>query len=157
MMTLSAVTEIRIARWVDRFLAWLIDFAIVTIAASIVNAAILGDLEASLDDNSERAIWTFLISSFTFLAYWTVLEYLTGQSVGKKILRLRTVDEKGNKPHLVNVLLSSFGKAFLLPLDVLLGWIFTNTNKQRIFNRISYTLVVKISRPDDENIKYEKD
>lgn len=31
--------------------------------------------------------------------------------------------------------IESFGKAFLLPLDVVLGWIFTNDRRKRIFNR----------------------
>ena len=39
---------------------------------------------------------------------------------------------------------SSFGKAFLLPFDVILGWIFTNERRQRIFNRASNTIVIKI-------------
>ncbi len=40
--------------------------------------------------------------------------------------------------------IESFGKAFLLPLDVILGWIFTNNKRQRIFNRASNTIVIKI-------------
>jgi hypothetical protein len=42
------------------------------------------------------------------------------------------------------VMISSFGKTFLLPLDVALGWIFTNENRQRIFNKIGDTLIIKI-------------
>jgi hypothetical protein len=42
------------------------------------------------------------------------------------------------------VALEAFGKAFLLPFDVVLGWIFTNEKRQRIFNRVSKTIVIKI-------------
>jgi hypothetical protein len=56
-------------------------------------------------------------------------------------------------------MISSFGKTFLLPLDVVLGWIFTNENRQRIFNKIGDTLVIKIKNTEGnkENIKYKKD
>jgi hypothetical protein len=38
--------------------------------------------------------------------------------------------------------LESFGKSFLLPLDVIFGWLFTNNKRQRIFNKISNTIVI---------------
>jgi hypothetical protein len=43
---------------------------------------------------------------------------------------------------------------------VILGWIFTNDRRQRIFNRVSNTIVIKIkteSKSIDGNIKYVKD
>ncbi len=56
-------------------------------------------------------------------------------------------------------MISSFGKTFLLPLDMALGWIFTNENRQRIFNKIGDTLIIKIKNPEEnnENIRYKKD
>ena len=55
--------------------------------------------------------------------------------------------------------IESFGKAFLLPIDVILGLIFTNNKRQRIFNRISNTIVIKLKKPEvtQEDIKYTKD
>ena len=54
--------------------------------------------------------------------------------------------------------LESFGKSFLLPLDVILGWLFTNNKRQRIFNKISNTIVIKLMpREETENIRYRKD
>jgi hypothetical protein len=53
------------------------------------------------------------------------------------------------------------GKAFLLPLDVLLRWILTNDKRQRIFNRVSDSIVVKLKEAEDhdifKNITYVKD
>jgi hypothetical protein len=37
------------------------------------------------------------------------------------------------------------GKAFLLPLDLLLGWILYPRRRQRLFNHISETIVIKIT------------
>jgi len=39
--------------------------------------------------------------------------------------------------------LESVGKAFLLPLDCLLGWLIYPKRRQRIFNYISETIVIK--------------
>src|SRR5919197_6190212 len=58
---------------------------------------------------------------------------------------------------------TSVGKAFLLPLDVLLGWIFTNDKRQRIFNRASNTIVIKLAAEEGNittmstDVKYIKD
>jgi hypothetical protein len=47
----------------------------------------------------------------------------------------------------------------LLPIDVFFGWIFTNDKRQRLFNRASDTIVVRISnqRPGSENAGYRKE
>lgn len=55
-------------------------------------------------------------------------------------------------------MISSFGKSFLLPVDVLLGRILTNEKRQRIFNKLGDTLILKIKETDDiSDIKYIKD
>jgi len=60
-------------------------------------------------------------NSIIFFAYWTILEYKTGQTIGKKILNLRITDMGGKPTDWKGVMISSFGKTFLLPLDVALG------------------------------------
>lgn len=58
-----------------------------------------------------------------------------------------------------NAALESFGKSFLLPIDVILGWLFTNNKRQRIFNKISNTVVIKLRSREElsDNIRYAKD
>ena len=94
------------------------------------------------------------------MAYWAYFESTTGQSIGKKLLRLKTTDLNGNRINIKTALIESLGKAFLLPLDVILGWIFTNNKRQRIFNRASDTIVVKLKEENNivpENVEYLKD
>ena len=66
----------------------------------------------------------------------------------------------GGKIDIKSAIIESFGKAFLLPIDVALGWIFTNNKRQRVFNRITNTIVVKL-KPKEiataESIRYVKD
>ena len=55
--------------------------------------------------------------------------------------------------------IESFGRLFLLPLELILGWIFTNDKSQRIFNRAKDTIVIKL-REDiviSNSVSYLKD
>ena len=73
------------------------------------------------------------------------------------MFNLKTTDIHGGKPSLKGVIIGSFGKAFLLPLDVLLGWILTNESRQRIFNKLGDTIVIKAQKDNESDIKYTKD
>jgi uncharacterized RDD family membrane protein YckC len=105
----------------------------------------------------------FLITSIVFFGYWTYFEYTRGQSIGKMVMRIKTTDLSGNKPSLKSVMLGSFGKSFLLVIDIVLGWIFTDEKRQRIFNRAGNTIVIKMvdaTKKDNKgptNITYRKD
>ncbi len=150
-------SKIVIAKWVDRFFAWLIDFIIISIMSTSIIFASFGTIVFE-----EDVFWTestqYIPTSILFFVYWTILEYKTGQTIGKKILNLKVVNIHGKKPDLKGIMISSFGKAFLLPFDVVLGWILTNKNRQRIFNKLGDTLIVKIKESDDiSNIKYTLD
>jgi uncharacterized RDD family membrane protein YckC len=115
-----------------------------------------------MDGLSEKQFEPFhyIVSALVFLAYWTYFESTSGQSIGKRVMSLKTTTLDGNLVDRKRIALSAFGKAFLLPIDVILGWIFTNEKRQRIFSRASDTIVVKIKkevRTADKNIKYIKD
>jgi len=153
-------TEIVIARWSDRFFAWLIDFLIIWSITLIIIASWFGTVNFNWNEgNMFSQITEYIPQSLLFFVYWVVLEYKTGQSIGKKILGLKVVTLDGKKSSLISVVISSFGKSFILPLDVLLGWIFTNQKRQRIFNKISDTIVIKIKEEEKnpEKVSYKKD
>ena len=155
----DTISKIIIAKWADRFLAWLIDFIIVSIISASIIFASFGTLDYEFVDNG---IWAesiqFIPTSILFFVYWIILEYKTGQTIGKKILNLKITDIYGNKPKLKGIMISSFGKSFLLPMDVILGLLLTNKKRQRIFNKLGDTLIVKIKDTEDaSDIKYTKD
>ena len=160
----SKPSELILASWRDRFFAWLIDFIIVTIGIEILFYAATFPLW--FDSNPDR--WYrgglsvgFVVRSLIFLAYWTYFESTSGQSLGKRIFHLKTVGITGQTVNIKDALLESFGKSFLLPIDLILGWIFTNDKRQRIFNRVSNTIVVKLGSYAEENsssnVRYKKD
>jgi uncharacterized RDD family membrane protein YckC len=155
----DTISKIIIAKWTDRFLAWLIDFIIVSIISASIIFASFGTLDYEFVDNGVWAESTqFIPTSILFFVYWVILEYKTGQTIGKKILNLKITDIHGNKPELKGIMISSFGKSFLLPMDVILGLLLTNKKRQRIFNKLGDTLIVKIKDTEDaSDIKYTKD
>jgi uncharacterized RDD family membrane protein YckC len=160
----SAPVEITLASWGDRFLAWLVDFILVSIGLAILFALIsipfwfsyYGDMERAFRDGGPLP---YIILSLGLLAYWIYFESTTGQSIGKRLLKIKTTDLGGGKIDTKSAVIESFGKAFLLPLDVVLGWIFTNNKRQRIFNRITNTIVIKLKPTEitSESVKYTKD
>lgn len=156
----EAFKEILIAKWSDRFIAWLIDFIIISAISGMIFASIFGVTNFEWNENMMFSESTsYIPASLLFFVYWIILEYKGGQSIGKKILHLKVANIDGKPPQLLGVIISSFGKAFLLPIDMILGLIFTNQKRQRIFNKIGDIVVIKIknTESDSENIKYKKD
>ena len=150
-------SKIILAKWKDRFLAWLVDFIII----SMVSTSIAFISFQYLDDNFENFISNdgmYIPTSIMFLSYWIILEYKTGQTIGKKMFNLKIVNNLGGRPSLIGVIISSFGKSFILPIDIILGWIITNEKRQRIFNKLGNTLIIKIKDSEDNSdFKYIKD
>jgi len=153
----SGSSKIILAKWKDRFLAWLVDFIII----SMISTSIFFISFQYLDYNFENFISNdgmYIPTSVMFLLYWIILEYKTGQTIGKKMFNLKITNNLGEKPSLIGVIISSFGKSFILPIDIILGWIITNEKRQRIFNKLGNTLIIKIKDSEDNSdFKYIKD
>ncbi len=91
-----------------------------------------------------------------FFAYFTILEYVTSRSVGKMILGLRVVGVKHPKPDLKGGALSIFGKSFMHPFDLILGYLLIKTRRQRIFRKLGETQVLKLRSLNSQQPKYEE-
>ena len=152
--------ELRLARWSTRFWAWLVDFIIVTIAIEIIFSIAYAPLAFSqgVQGNPTLGPVKYAVQSLLFFAYWLYFESTTGQSIGKKLLKIKTTNLAGNLADIRSVAIQSFGKAFLLPIDVLLGWIFTNEKRQRLLSRAADTIVIKTKEISiSENGRYMKE
>ena len=156
--------ELVIAKWEDRFVAWLIDFIVVGAISEVVFTILALPFAFRLPREFDFAGFVsiltdaFYLRSAVFLAYWTYFESTSGQSLGKKIMNLKVVDINGNVPNTTNSFLQALGKAFILPLDLLIGWIFLNEKRQRLLNKLSDTLVVKVKPvAQPVNVKYVKE
>lgn len=125
LMAKKSAPKIKSATWGQRFWAWLIDIII------------LGAAGAALFPFAGAG------SSLVFFLYWTLLEYYKGQSIGKIALGIKVVNLKGKNPTITQSAINSFGKAFLLPIDMIIGLLALKNQNLRIFNKISDTKVIK--------------
>ena len=133
------MNEISQASWRDRFWAWLIDVLLI----SILGSRILVVLNMNTTDPSSFG----LLATLLFI-YWTALEGYRGQSLGKMLMNIAVVGPVGEKISFQDSAIESFGKAFLLPLDCLIGWIAFRGSRQRVFNKLSNTIV---TNSNDQN------
>lgn len=154
--------QVIIARWSDRFFAWLIDNVIVYTGAfgiffAVVSATNFEQIISGGFEYSRSYEYSWI--SLVFFLYWLFFEIKTGQSIGKMALHLKITDLSGKPADFKSIAISSFGKAFLLPIDVIIGRLFTNKKRQRIFNRLGKTIVIKVEseNEDPDNITYKKD
>ena len=147
--TVSAAPEVsglKLAFWWERFVAWLIDAVIIGVVVGILG---LFSLLAGVTWWSGWPSWlpffNFNIGGVLYFLYWMFMDGAYGQSFGKMIMRLKVTRLDGNEIGMGNAAVESLGKAFLLPLDCILGWFLYPRRKQRIFNYLSQTIVIKIT------------
>ena len=72
------------------------------------------------------------------------MEGIYGQSIGKMAMKIKVTKLDGKPVDLKYAAIESIGKAFLLPIDCIIGWILYKDKNQRLLNYISETIVVKI-------------
>jgi len=139
---------LKLAFWWERFVAWLIDAVIVGIAVGILGL-FTWFAGQSLTWWSDWPRWlpffNFNLGGVIYFLYWMFLDGAYGQSFGKMVMRLKIARLDGSEIGIGNAALESLGKAFLLPLDCILGWILYPRRRQRIFNYLSQTIVIKIT------------
>lgn len=98
-----------------------------------------------------------IVPCLGFSVYLVLFEWKKGQTIGKKVMNIKITNLDGTKPKLDKIIISNIGKTFLLPIDVVLGWILTNDKKQRIFNKISDTIIIKSNTTENMDINYKFD
>lgn len=138
------MNNLPLASWTARFWAWLIDVLLIGTLWGMLRGAFgtpAGFEYINLD------IYGFSINFeaqglLTFI-YWTALEGYRGQSLGKMVMNLAVTGPKGEKIGFKDAAIESFGKAFLLPIDCLVGWLAMRGQGQRLFNRASNTFVTR--------------
>ena len=128
------MNEIELASWNDRFWAWLIDVLLM----SILWQRILAAQEVSAYRPEGMALLGFIL-----FVYWTALEGYRGQSLGKMLLNIVVTGPMGESIRFRDAAVEAFGKAFLLPLDCLLGWMYFRKSRQRLFSRMAECIVIK--------------
>lgn len=142
---IEAQVSLVLASWVERFIAWIIDIIILSIAIAPIRA-----FTQWLSFG-----WTYLpfwipffdfsLSTVLYFLYWTVMDGAYGQSIGKMLMKIKVTQLDGRPANIGQALIEAIGKAFLLPLDCILGWLLYPRKRQRLFNHASDTVVVRVS------------
>ncbi len=122
---------IQVASWKDRLLAGLIDH--VTLTAITAVPLHLTNYDPLM-----------VCPSLALYGYFVITEFKYGQTLGKKALNIKTTTYDGTKISLKQSAINSIGKTFLLPIDFVVGILLEKNRKQRLFNKISDTIVIKI-------------
>ena len=143
----------KIARWTARLVAFLIDIVVYIPMALIIEFALP---TYDIDRVGPVEIIAILLPGMAFMTYLTAMEFITGTTVGRRVMRLRVVAADGGKPTIYGLLLSNFGKTFLLLIDVIAGLIFVKDTRQRIFASWGKVVVVKMPKPE-QNSKFTLD
>lgn len=147
----AAPEGLKLAFWWERFVAWLIDVVLVGIVTSILGLfSLLGGLSNNFTLVPGWSGWLTFFFSFNLngvilFLYWMLMEGMYGQSLGKMMMRIKVTRLDGSPVGVTHAVVESVGKAFFLPLDLLLGWLMYTRRRQRIFNYLSGTIVIKVT------------
>jgi uncharacterized RDD family membrane protein YckC len=132
--SLIAVTD-----WGKRFLAWLIDIIIL----GFVLTAIRLPGYVLIPELSWVPFVDLGANNLIYFLYWMFMEGIYGQSLGKMVMKIKVTKLDGKPVNLPYAAIESIGKAFLLPIDCIIGWLLYKDKNQRLFNYLSETIVVK--------------
>jgi len=127
-----------------RVCAFLVDFAI-TLGIFLITAIATNLLSWLTSGVSFRVdIPNVILFLVLFWIYSTLLEGFAGQTLGKRAFGLKVVRLDGKKLTWDNVAVRDFGKAFLLPFDILFGYRLKDKRFTRYFDSFAGTIVINL-------------
>ncbi len=126
-----------------RTLAYLVDLALMILITAVT---LFPQIVYILTTNflSTELSTVLLTILGLFWVYSTLLEGFNGQSLGKRLLGLKVVRTDGKKVSYDHAAIRNFGKAFLLPFDVIVGTRLKNPEFIRYFDKFAGTTVIKL-------------
>ncbi|MFW9930778.1 MAG: RDD family protein [Candidatus Thorarchaeota archaeon] len=162
-MTPQAYTSIPsnayvVASYGTRFWAFLIDAILITAVIESIRWLFIYSIGYwSYTSNWFIFGFGFSLNAIAMLFYFGFCEGKYSTTLGKQALGLMVVNENGQKANFGEAFVSAIGKAFLLPIDLLIGYFIQdppvgkNVNcNQRLFQRISKTITVHTPPPGSE-------
>lgn len=140
----SKVSVLPIAALKERIYAFSIDF-IISLGIYLATAIATGLLSSLTTGGAFRLDFPNLILFLVLLwTYSTLLEGFSGQTLGKRILGLKVVRSDSKKLFYEHAAVRNFGKAFLLPFDLLFGFRLKDKRFKRYFDKFAGTMVIDL-------------
>ena len=140
----GSAVELHLANWGERFVAWLIDVLIIGAIALLIRTLVALPALAPIPYLDVLPFVGVEVNNIFLFVYWLVMESTYGQSIGKMVMRIKVTTLEGSRPSVGQIAIGSVGKAFILIIDLILGVALYPRKRQRIFNYISRTIVVRI-------------
>jgi uncharacterized RDD family membrane protein YckC len=141
----GVIFSLTVAGLFSRFLAWTIDGAAIMAAASIIGIAT--SFLAIINPDFANMLFVILFAVFS-VGYGIFTEWhWRGQSIGKRMLRLRVIDASGLKLQLSQIVIRNLLRPVdILPACYLLGamFLYWNQRGQRLGDLAANTVVVSI-------------
>ena len=141
---------------ITRMLAWLVDLAAIGVLTSILRSVIGLTVLVGIDFAVALSIIIYFVVT---IGYSICLEWLwNGQTLGKRLLRLRVVDEGGHRLHFSQIAVRNLLRFVdSLPVFYFVGGVtaLLNSRAQRMGDIAAGTIVVRqpcIGSPDIEEI-----
>ena len=133
-----------VADWGPRILAYIIDVIIVSIVVETFRFPFV------IGTSTNQVLLYpagLSINGIVLFVYFLLLETYYGTTIGKKVLKLEVITEDGRRPELKESAISALGKAFFLPIDLIIGLVMKDTEhevplNQRLMQKVSKTLVI---------------
>ena len=86
-----------------------------------------------------------IFSLILFWVYSTLLEGFSGQTIGKLVMHIKVVQIDGEKISYDQAAVRNFGKVFLLPIDLAIGWRLKDKRYLRYFDKFTGTTVIDLN------------
>jgi uncharacterized RDD family membrane protein YckC/DNA-binding HxlR family transcriptional regulator len=132
-----------LASFQRRFSAYLVDLTLILlITVVIMFPQSLHILTTNLLSPELSAV--LFITIGLFWVYSTLLEGFNGQTLGKRLLGLKAVKTDGKNLSYDHAAIRNFGKAFLIPFDVIIGLQLKNPEFIRYFDKFAGTTVINL-------------
>lgn len=136
-------SHLPLASFKMRAFAYLIDLTLILlITAAIMFSQFAYILTTNLLSAELSAV--LFITLGLLWVYSTLLEGFNGQSLGKRLLGLKVVRTDGKKMSYDHSAIRNFGKAFLLPFDLIVGMRLKNAEFMRYFDKFAGTTVIDL-------------
>ena len=133
------------ASFINRALAYLVDLALILMISVVLTfpqfVYILTTNLLSPELSAE-----LLLTLGLLWVYSTLLEGFNGQTLGKRLLGLKVVRIDNKKISYDHAAIRNFGKAFLLPFDLIIGMQLKYSEFMRYFDKFAGTTVIDLRR-----------
>lgn len=139
----AKTSTLQLATFGKRVLAFLIDLSLIIAIAVLITLPEVVALVVRAGTFQDVYIM-FGLTVVLLWGYSTLLEGFAGQSLGKRFVGLRVVRTDGKNLSYEYAAVRNFGKAFLLPFDLLFGLRIKDQRFIRYFDKFAGTTVVDL-------------